>query len=276
MKQQVETPKARTVLITGGSSGIGAALARKFAKAGDTVWFTYHRGLARAQKLLAEIADSKGGAGRAFCFEQGQWESHQALLQQLGATPDILINNAALGRATVKHQATELHEQEAALLRVNALGPLWLTNAMLPAMRQRNHGKIIHVASVGGGIAPFPGFLVADGMSKAALVYHARQLAAELIHTGIDVFAICPGATDTPMLQESTFEHLDAPTAQRLQARLPKGRLITAEEIADLIYFLCEPAAQALHGAVLDASMGLGSRPGLMTEFGADHADHAF
>ena len=272
MTKQADMQAARTVLITGGSSGIGAALVRTFAQAGDTVWFTYHRGQARAEALLAEIAECGGGQARAFAFNQGHWESHQDLIKSLPSAPDVLINNAGLGRATVKHQAHALHEQQAALLSVNALGPLWLTEAVLPKMRQRGHGKIIQMASVGGGIAPFPGFFVADGMSKAALVFYTRQLAAELVHTGIDVFAVCPGATDTPMLQESTFEHLDGPTALRLQARLPKGRLITAKEIADLVFFLCQPAAQALHGAVLDASMGLGCRPGLMTEFGGDHA----
>ena len=272
MNNPADNRHARTVLITGGSSGIGAALVRTFAKSGDTVWFTYHGGQARAEALLEEIADHAGGQARAFRFDQGRWESHQTLMQALPDIPEVLINNAALGRATVAHQATELHEQEAALLRVNTLGPLWLTDAVLPGMRQRGHGKIIHMASVGGGVAPFPGFLIADGMSKAALVYHARQLAAELVHTGIDVFAVCPGATDTPMLQQSTFDHLDDAMTQRLHARLPKGRLITAEEIADLVYYLSQPAARALHGAVLDASMGLGCRPGLMTEFGEAHA----
>ncbi len=274
MTKPTDKHGARTVLITGGSSGIGAALVRTFAKAADTVWFTYHSGQARAEALVAETATYTDKPARAFSFDQGHWESHQALLQALPDTPDVLINNAGLGRATVCHQAATLHEQQAALLRVNALGPLWLTEAVLPGMRKRGHGKIIHMASVGGGVAAFPGFLVADGMSKAALVYHARQLAAELVHTGIDVFAVCPGATDTPMLQQSTFDHLDGPTARRLEARLPKGRLITADQIAELVFFLCQPAAQALHGAVLDASMGLGCRPGLMTEFGDDYAAH--
>jgi len=61
-------------------------------------------------------------------------------------------------------------------------------------------GKIINISSVGGGIACFPGFNIADGMSKASIAFMTRQLAAELIHTDVEVFAICPGVTDTDMI----------------------------------------------------------------------------
>lgn len=122
------------------------------------------------------------------------------------------------------------------------------------------------MSSVGGGVAVFPGFRLSDGMSKAAVAFMTRQLAAEHVHTPLDVFAVCPGATDTGMFRASTLNAMSPETRARFVNGLPKRRLIAPEEIADVIAFLLGPHARVLHGAVIDASMGLGSRPGLMTE----------
>jgi NAD(P)-dependent dehydrogenase (short-subunit alcohol dehydrogenase family) len=90
-------------------------------------------------------------------------------------------------------------------------------------------------------------------------------MAAELVHTPVDVFAICPGATETPMLEASTLSAMTPETRRAFLDRLPKHRLVQADEIAELAYFLCGPHARILHGAVLDASLGLGAHPGLVT-----------
>jgi NAD(P)-dependent dehydrogenase (short-subunit alcohol dehydrogenase family) len=252
----------RTVLVTGGSRGIGRAMVERFAEAGYEVWFTYRTGKAEAEALVERLA---GKPARAFEFDQGNWESHQALLAALPGPVDVLVNNAGLGSKTVEHYAREPHAQDAALLQVNAVGPLWLVQALLPKMRERGWGKIVNVASVGGGVNQFPSFRLADGMSKAALAFMTRQLAAETTHDPVDVFAICPGATETGMFEASTLSKL-APDARRaFVAGLPKSRLIQPSEIADLAVFLCTDAARVLHGAVLDASLGLGVHPGLVT-----------
>jgi NAD(P)-dependent dehydrogenase (short-subunit alcohol dehydrogenase family) len=128
--------------------------------------------------------------------------------------------------------------------------------------------KIILLSSVGGGIQVFPGFRHSDGASKAGVAAYAKQLAADNVHTKIDVFAICPGATDTPMLQESTLNHLTAPDREKLLSHLPKRRLIHPAEVAQTIVFLASQHSTCLNGAVLDCSMGLGVRPGLITEAG--------
>jgi len=255
---------ARNVLITGGSSGIGAALVRAFHALGDTVWLTYHRGQARADALVAELPRS-----RAFPLAQGEWPSHQALMDALPGPVDVLINNAGLGSATVARQADESHAQDALLMQVNAVGPLWLCEAVIPSMRQRGYGKIVQIASVGGGITQFPQFRLADGMSKAALGHLTRQLAAEHARSPIDCFAICPGATETPMFEASTLDALSPSERAAFVARLPKGRLIAPEEIAQVAVFLCSEAGRVMHGAVLDASAGLGVHPGLLTGGGS-------
>ena len=79
----------------------------------------------------------------------------------------------------------------------------------------------------------------ADGMSKAALACLAKQLAAENTHTGVDVFCICPGATDTPMFQASSLNHLSAEERTAFLDKLAQKRLIPPKEIAQQIAFLC-------------------------------------
>jgi NAD(P)-dependent dehydrogenase (short-subunit alcohol dehydrogenase family) len=250
---------ARTVLITGGSSGIGAAMVASFTEAGYRVWFTYHSGSDRAQAL-----EARHGA-TAFALHLGERDSHAELIGRLPGPVDILVNNAGLGSRTVERVSRDPHEQDAAFMSVNAVGALWLVRDLVPAMEARGFGTVLFVSSVGGGIAPFPAFHPADGMSKAALAYLGKHLQARYARAPIDVFTICPGATDTPMFAASTLEGLSAQERAGLLARLPGGRLIEPREVADLAVWLCRAEARLLRGAVLDASLGLGVHPGLIT-----------
>ncbi|MGH3908248.1 MAG: SDR family oxidoreductase [Pseudonocardiaceae bacterium] len=205
---------------------------------------------------MAELS-AQGGDVEAFEFNQSNWPS---LFAQLPGPVDVLVNNAAVGSKTIERYVPgPARVQEAGFLRINSAGPLWLTQQVLPDMINRRYGKIINISSVGGGVAAFPGFHIADGMSKAAIAYLTRHLAAELLHQPVNVFAICPGAVDTTMLAESALAGL--PEGQRCEweARLPQHRLIQSAEIAEVVWWLAGEAAHVLHGAVLDASMGLGS-----------------
>jgi NAD(P)-dependent dehydrogenase (short-subunit alcohol dehydrogenase family) len=265
----------RSVLVTGGSSGIGRAVVERFARGGDRVWFTYRSGRQRGLDTVAELS-AHGWQVEAFEFDQGNWPSHERLIEQLPGPVDVLVNNAAVGSTTVERYVPgPPHERAAAFLRINSVGPLWLIQQILPGMLDRRYGKIVNVSSVGGGVAVYPEFHVADGMSKAALAYLTRHLAAELVHQPIGVFAICPGAVETTMLEESTLARLPAPRRRELEARLPQGRLIQPMEIAELVWWLATETAQVLHGSVIDASMGLGVHPGLLTgcDARAPHAD---
>lgn len=259
-------PRPRNVLITGGSGGIGRAAVSRFVHSGDRVWFTYRLGRQRAEAVVAELTRGDGTpAPVAFEFDQGDWASHQRLLAALPGPVDVLVNNAAVGSKTVERYASGGHRQDEKFFQVNAVGPLWLIRELLPAMTERGYGKIVNIASVDGGVAMFPAFHVADGMSKAALAFLTRHVAAETAHAPVDVFAVCPGAVETDMLEASTLGRLTPGQRRALEARLPKGRLLRPEEIANLVWWLCGDDARALHGAVIDASMGLGAHPGLLT-----------
>ena len=251
--------QSKTILITGGSGGIGRALVRRFFKENWNIHFTYHRNSKAAKELIGELHGERVEASH---FDQGDPDSVDELLSRLTQPVDVLINNAALGSATVEHQSDDRRGQDRRLFEVNALGPLWLCEAILPQMEENGGGKIINISSVGGGIFHFPGFRLSDGMSKAALTFLTRQLAAETTHKPIDIFAVCPGATHTDMFDASTLSKLDNKARKQFLQALPKGRLIRPEEVAELCLFLAGEHSTMMHGAVIDASMGLGVSPG--------------
>ncbi|MER5806997.1 SDR family oxidoreductase [Streptomyces sp. NPDC002033] len=262
----------RSVLITGGSGGIGRACVQRFAAEEDwTVWFTYRNGRERAEELVREMALTGRAKVEAFPFSQGDWEDHELLLDRLPGPVDILVNNAAVGSKTIDDYTDgPPQDKAAAFLQINAVGPLWLIEQVLPGMLERGFGKIINISSVGGGIFQFPGFHPADGMSKAALTYLTRHYAAELVHTPVQVFALCPGAVETTMFRASTLDKLSEQERSALTSRLPQGRMIESREIAEQVRWLAGEHAAALHGAVIDASMGLGVHPGLLTGVDVD------
>ena len=173
--------------------------------------------------------------------------------------------------------------QDEALMRVNGLGPLWVTEALMPfllpdpgATTQAAAGTgsarrpvVIFTGSVGGSSqSTFPGFRAADGMSKAAITYAVRMLAAEHVHSNVTITCICPGATLTDMFKASTLDRMADPAG--FVAALPQSRCIQPSELAATALWLAtNPASRLFHGAILDASQGLAVRPGLLTEYRA-------
>ncbi len=213
---------------------------------------------------------------------------------------DVLVNNAALGSATVRGYVDSLPtsdavpaqpngtpkssaailrraEEDAALMRVNALGPMWVTEALEPLLRKaadrrdgRGRAIVIFIGSVGGGSAAvFPEYRPSDLMSKAAMTYLVKHLAAEYVRDKIDVMCVSPGATETDMFRQSTLSKVS--NVDRFIDSMPKRELIQPCDIAATVMWLAtENAARIFHGAVLDASLGLACRPGLQTESKGD------
>ncbi|AGH87030.1 MULTISPECIES: SDR family oxidoreductase [Ralstonia solanacearum species complex] len=253
------------ILITGGSGGIGIELIRVFAQASDHVTFTYRPGEDSRRRALDLVERFRDYRVEALPLDVGDPQSHAQLMQSLTEPVDVMIHNAGVGTKTVERAASTYKGQDEAFFRVNAIGPLWLSEDLLPRMQEKGRGKILFVSSVDGGITHFPRFRAADGMSKAAVAFLGRQLAATLAYTGIDVFTVCPGATDTPMFQASTLQGLSPEQRQSLETSLPGGRLIEPREIADLCFYLCRDEARILRGAVIDASLGLGVCPAVMS-----------
>lgn len=234
------------------------------------------------------------------CLDQGNVTSvakFAALVKEWAGAGGVhvLVNNAALGSATVTKYvegagegfvnkledgadadampsvAKMVHRAnlDEALMRVNALGPLWVTNALMDLIeRGAESGKamIVFIGSVGGGSAAvFPEYCAADLMSKAAMSYLSKHLAAMHVMDGIDVCCVAPGATETEMFRRSTLDKLE--DVGKFVDGMPKRRLIQPRDVAEVVVWLATECPRSIfHGAVLDASMGLAVRPGLQTE----------
>ena len=261
----------KIVFITGGMGGIGHACINAFLALDAKVAFTYADGKESpdaAEKLAATKPDQLFAVPLDLRFVDSIEKCLTSVIDKWGRI-DIVVNNAAVGSATVAAYANDTFEQDSAMLSINADGTLKVCQIFLQMMNPSTNNdplKIINLSSVGGGVQIFPGFRLSDGMSKAAVAFMTRQLAAELTDTNVDVFAICPGATNTPMFQKSTLDKLSSEERKNFINSLPKQRLIEPHEIAKIVIFLASAYSTPMHGAVIDASMGLGVRPGLITE----------
>ena len=261
----------QVALVSGGMGGLGRETVRAMVAHGLRVVLTYAEGFedpAQAAAFAAGLGGEVSAIGLNLMERDSVLRCMAAAFDAFGAV-DILVNNAAVGSATVTAYGATPGEQDRAMLLINADGTLAMVQAFLAQRAARGidgPAKIINLSSVGGGTTQIPGFRLSDGMSKSAIAFLTRALAAEHVHDGIDVFAISPGAINTRMLQASTLDRMGDAERRAYVARLPKGRLIEPSEIAAIILFLASRFSAPLHGSVIDASMGLGVRPGLASE----------
>jgi short-subunit dehydrogenase len=185
---------AWTVLITGGSSGIGLELARRFARDGHRLVL-----VARDEVRLARAADELETLGaRPTCIASDLARPAAPLelageLERSGLAVDVLVNHAGFG---LHGPFTEAELEEALdVIRVNVLALTALTRLLLPGMRERGQGRVLNVASTA---AYFPGpFMAVYYASKAYVLSFSEALANELRGTGVRVTALCPPATET-------------------------------------------------------------------------------
>ena len=262
----------KKVLITGGTQGVGLEAVQLLLKQGYEVHLTYRRSAEKAEELISQ----NPGRVYAYKLDQGNVEEIQNADFLTEHEWYGVIFNAALGSGTVKDYAEQgdplMAANDIALMTVNAMGPLWIYKKMKAMLESKTEvTKLIFISSVGGGIACFPKFTLSDGMSKSALAYLAKQLAAENTHTLIDVFCISPGAIETPMFYSSTLKDMSPEQRAAFDLAQSKKRLIKPAEIAFWLGELLKSESTVLHGANIDATMGLGTRPGIQTEAGLEH-----
>ena len=241
------TATERAVLITGASRGIGRAIARRFAAAGDRV-AVHHRDSAH---LAAKLAAGLPGGGHAVVqADLTDPEQVRAMVDRaaglLGGL-DILVNNAGVFTA---HPITEVsyeqwQEQWRSTLGVNLAGAANVTWCAVRHMLDRG-GRIINVSSRGAfrGEPDSPAY----GASKAGLNAFGQSLAIALAPHKIAVATVAPGFVETDM----TNEHLKSPRGDAIRAQSPFGRVADPEEIAAAVLYLASPEAQWASGAILD------------------------
>jgi len=222
-----------TAVVTGGGSGIGAAIARALAREGARV-VVAARSRDRIEAVAAEIN------GTAVRCDVTDAASVRGLAQAAGAV-DILVNNAGAAHSAPLARITL--EDWNQVLAVNATGTFLCTQAFAAGMRERTRGAIVNVASVAGlGGAKY---IAAYAAAKHAVIGFTRSVAAELEGTGVVCNAVCPGFVDTDMTHES-IARVSAKTGKAPEAALAamlatseQQRLITPEEVAAAVLQLC-------------------------------------
>ncbi|MFZ0090543.1 MAG: SDR family oxidoreductase [Solirubrobacteraceae bacterium] len=236
----------RSVLVTGASRGIGAAIARAFAGAGDRV--AIHYGSRRRQALAVQAA-LPGTEHLVVGADLADPEATRRMVGEVAdayGAIDVLVNNAGI---VTPHPITESSYEEwrqawHATLAVNLVAPANVTWCALRHMPRG--GRIVNVASRGAfrGEPRQPAY----GASKAGLIAFGQSLARALGPRGIAVTAIAPGFTETDMAQDA----LSGDAGRRRRAESPLGRVATAEEVAGAVLYLASPEAELASGAVLD------------------------
>ena len=188
----------RIALVTGGTGGIGRACVERLTAYGATVVATCVEGVDDPATELATFNGLKGVTVQPLDLSQPA-SIHRCIDAAVSSHGriDILVNNAAVGSATVAKWASDAETQDSRMLEINADGTLKISQKFL-ALPDAPDKKLINISSVGGGIATFPGFRLSDGMSKSAVAFLTRQLAAEAVHLNVDIFAICPGRPTRP------------------------------------------------------------------------------
>ena len=232
------------ILVTGGCRGIGAAIAKKFAEQGDTVYITYCKSKEAAQALEQQYGIHPIFAD--FREDFGALKAGKAIAEQIG-TIDTLVNNAAVSVVDVFQCVSE--EDCTALYRVNLFGTVDMTRAILPTMLQQHAGNIINITSVWGQTGA--SCEVDYSVTKGGIIAFTKALAKEVALSGIRVNAVSPGVIDTEM-----NAHLSEEDRQELAEETPLQRIGKPEEVADAVLFLASERAAFITGQVLPVNGG--------------------
>ena len=247
-KQGYTDLQGKRVLVTGGTKGIGKAIADQLAQAGAQVIVTARNhpgeGNTAHQFIAADLTHPEDVANL-----------EQKIIETAGGI-DILINNVGGLTTPGGGFSTLTDEHWENELQLNLLAAIRLDRILLPNMIAQKSGVIIHVSSVAGR-QPLWNLNMAYAVSKAALNSYSKALATELASKGVRVLTVSPGATKTPPMEkviqdyaDSTGLSVDDAFGQLLSqvGGIPMGRMAEPEEVASLVHFLVSPAAAYLTG----------------------------
>jgi NAD(P)-dependent dehydrogenase (short-subunit alcohol dehydrogenase family) len=231
--------------VTGGASGIGAAIARRLLAGGAHVAVLDLDVSTAPEGALAVKADVTDDASVRAAVDR--------VLEEWGRL-DIVVNNAGIGaQGTV---ADNPDQEWHRVLDVNLLGVVRTTRAALPALRRSPSAAIVNTGSI-AATAGLPQRALYSA-SKGAVLALTRAMAADHLAEGIRVNCVHPGTADTPWIGR-LLEKADDPAAERaaLEARQPHGRLVSADEVADAVAYLASPLSRSTTGTSISVDGGM-------------------
>lgn len=248
--------KNKVALITGGSSGIGQAIALRYAAAGAKVAVVASSDVAKA-KVTVDRIRAAGGPAEAFAADVRQRDAVQDLVARVVESMgpiEILVTAAGIFLPTPIGEADlDIFDQ---MVDTNLKAVFQCVNAVVPGMKAAGSGRIVCLSSVAAtfGVGGFSAYCA----TKAAVSMMVRALALELAPHNININAIAPGNTETPMNEGMRTDPAQAALLAGLKAATPSTRIFSSpEDIAELAAFLVSPAARAMHGSTVLMDEGL-------------------
>ena len=251
----------KNALITGSVRGLGLAAAHRFAAAGCNLVLSGFDGSGDIASLRREIED---GYGVRTIYDAADLRRHQEIERMVSAgvaafnSIDIVVNNAVV-RHTAPVESFGISEWDDGIA-VNLSAAFHTIRLTVPGMKQRGWGRIINVSSIYGlrGAANRVNYVT----SKTALIGLTRAVALETVTHGITCNAICPGTTETPVHEATVLASMakglsrEESERQLLAGKQPTGKLISADDVAALMVFLCGPESGSINGSILPVDGG--------------------
>jgi len=246
--------KNRTVLVTGGANGIGAAIARRLAEEGCTIGIL-DRDIGTGESLASEI-EARGRRAKLYDADITDYGAVSRAVESFEAAfgpVSFLVNNAGWDRAQNFLDSAPDFWRE--VIAVNLFGPLNVSHVVLRGMAARGFGRVVNIASDAGRVGS-SGEAVYSAC-KGGIIALTKTLARELVSKGVILNTICPGPTDTAILR-SFFEGADgARIAEGLKRAIPMRRFGIPEDYPGLVAFLLSDDAGYITGQTISVSGGL-------------------
>ena len=250
--------EGRRAIVTGAGSGIGRAIALRFAAEGARVAVA-DVDEAAAAKVAAELGEGHGNAvnRRVDVSRAAEVEALVGWVVEQWGGLDVMANNAGVGVAATTPDTEEADWDR--LMAVNLKGTFLGMKYAIPAIRASGGGAVINIASVAAlvGVPDRAAYCA----SKGGVVALTRAAAIDHVAEGVRINCIAPGTVDTPWVQRITADYPDPDAARAaMRARQPHGRLVTAEEIAAMAAYLASDEAGSVIGGVMVVDGGLSAR----------------